>query len=74
MKKEKTTVKQHLSPLEAARILKTDRAYIYALISLGRLPAMRQDGKWLIPSVEVEKRRRIHEAGKRCTLKAINHS
>lgn len=67
-----TNDKTHFSPAEVAHILHHSRAYVYALIAEGRLPAMRRDGRWFVPAIEVEKRKRLRESTLQRTLKALN--
>jgi hypothetical protein len=40
-----------------ARDLSYSMAYTYALISSGKISAIKRDGKWFIPSEEITKRK-----------------
>ena len=50
-----------LKPREAARALGIRLDAIYPLIWAGRLEAIRQDGRWLIPASAVEARLKQRE-------------
>lgn len=47
--------KQRLSVSQAARKAGYTTKYIYDLLWSGRLPAQKQDGRWLIAEADVEK-------------------
>jgi predicted site-specific integrase-resolvase len=45
-----------LSPAETARKLGISLEYAYRQIWAGRLPANKREGRWYVPSSEVERR------------------
>ena len=51
-----------LKPCEAAKALGTRLDAIYSAIWSGRLPATKQDGRWLIPISAIEERLKNREA------------
>ena len=49
--------KKHLMPREAAQILGIRLDSLYSLIWAGKIVAKKTEGRWLIPSGEVEARK-----------------
>lgn len=54
--------RNEMTPREAAQELGLRLDSIYSLVWAGKLPARKQDGRWLIPAAAVEARLKAREA------------
>ena len=55
----KKSMTNTLTPAEAARKLGLGLDYIYLLIWSGKLLAIKEDGRWLIPLAAIEQRLKV---------------
>lgn len=60
--------KTEITPREAAQRLGQRLDSVYALVWTGRLPARKQDGRWLIPASAVESRLKAKGQKRKCNV------